>query len=792
MSVPEMKPSISEEEMGQKLPIHDQLSPLEVMLAVYTPILECLVKHLPTPSKLNLAQTSTYLRRLLLIYPPFYSHFDLRLSAYEAPGFDTYHLGTIYNLDMFISSLPLEKRITSLTLDWTAVTGLFLFGPLMSRCAGTLEHLSVRGCRKVSIKHHIVPYLVYQDIVEPHSVSTPIPPKRALKSLYVYKARGVRRKPFLIDRKPADGDEPSRYLTTLAEKLGIWTDLGLCPTPKLRCPRRREILRRGKEKYCVPFDKRWRVQDPEASQGNPTLSLLSPYELQQRRKWEEKEGLFTCDNCEAQILDRCEACVYQMTCSSCKKAICHSCAYARPAGPITPAETVPNGAPGVLPPLMAPEGPWPNPTNAGISAMAAMAPQMGMNANGNGPQFQVVLATLIQLDLPAPGAPTNTPLAPAFYQPTVPSAAETNPVVHFLQPCCQTAAPNSADILCGSCMTSIPWAHCDCCGKQICIKHELPGSRRCRGGCEKVFCSSSDAPSAPIGCGDPAEGKAGIKSCLTCGNDVCADCRLDSLHAPPASDDGTESEVEEAALEKCACDCKVCQDNFYCTDCWPKKTTKCETRHTKFDHKVKEIVNHRLIDPAKDINLYLITFEDVLDKKWVTRARIEEDYGSDAHILSAYSPTDPPPPPPTPELTDLTAEPETPQEDEILVGEKEWIMEKILGKAIHPSPLAPTATSSLSPDPTSPAPLPPPPSAAPPPPPDRRQTEIYQIKWLGRSTSEATWEPKSGFAVNSREYVLMESYDIEGPISEHRGERDFGVIGEHCDITTTMSRGPFI
>jgi hypothetical protein len=38
----------------------------------------------------------------------------------------------------------------------------------------------------------------------------------------------------------------------------------------------------------------------------------------------------------------------------------------------------------------------------------------------------------------------------------------------------------------------------------------------------------------------------------------------------------------------------------------------------------------------------------------------------------------------------------------------------------------------------------------------------------------------------------MESYDIEGPISEHRGERDFGVIGEHCDITAMAGGGPFI
>ena len=797
-----------EDDVSQ-LAIHAELSPLEVMLSVYTPILECLVKHLPTPSKRNLAQTSPYLRRLLLIYPPYYSHFDFRLSVYEAPGFDNYHLGTIYNLDKYISSLPLEKGITSLTLDWTAVTGLFLFGPLMSRCQSTLEHLSVRGCRKVSIKHHIVPYLVYQDDVEPYSVSTANPPpKRALKSLYVYKARGVRRKPFLIDRKPADGDEPSRYLTTLAEKLGIWTDLGLCPTPKLRCPRRREILRRGKEKYCVPFDKRWRVQDPDAGPNNPTLKLLSPHELSLQRREEERAGLFTCDNCEGQIVDRCEACVFQMTCAGCRKAICHECAYARPASPVTPSESGPAG------------------NGIGATAVVVDASTNPPVANATNPQIQIMLANLLHINHPAAVAGQQQappPVQAPVVQPVVPTvnnnAAETHPVMHFLQPCCETASPNTADMLCGTCMASISWARCGCCDKQICVKHEYANSRKCTGGCDKVFCSTNEASGSPPGCGDTAEAGAGIMSCLTCNKEVCARCRLESLHAPPASDDdgdgGAESEVEEAAAEKVACDCKVCKANFYCTSCWPSKKTKCEPRP-------KEIVSYRQIDAAKSAYIYLVAFHEVPTQKWMTGVRIQEDYASTggAEMLAGFkdhldsnnnrpNSQQPPPPPPTPEPTDATAtatatatrdsdgelEPEQQKldarnsEEEVLVGEDEWIMEKIICRRIPhiENPTTPSSSSSSSSTLSTST------SSTEPPTTSKEPNAIYRVKWLGRPSSEATWEHKQGFAKGSRERALMDSFDIEGPIIE-KGARTVkhivhASIGVHSDFPYVCASG---
>lgn len=731
------------------------LSPLEVLLTIYTPILECLVNHLPTPSKIALSQSSKYVRQLLYEYPLFFSHLDFRLPVMENPSFDSYRLGTVYNLDRLLATLPIENRITSLTLDWTAVTGLFLFGKIMDRCQNTLEHLSVRGCRKVSIKHHIVPYLVYQDSVEPLSVSTLVSPRRALKSLYVYKARGVRRKPFLIDRKPADGDEPSRYLTTLADKLGIWVDLGLCPTPKLRCPRRREILRRGKEKFCVPFDKRWRVlQDLGPSNpATPQLTLLSPHEHAQRRRFEESQGSgIACDNCDAAIPDRCEACVQQMTCSNCTKALCHHCAYARPVSPSSSSsaesdESVTNPLLQQLPQTMQPFIPIPGMTT--LNSNAATAP------------------------IPIPGA-------------TAANTSETNPTMHLLQACCDSVtATNPADILCSTCMTSIPWAVCDGCQRQLCMKHEVDRCRKCEGGCQKIFCFSNDSTSSIPGCGESVTGRAGMKDCLSCGKDVCSDCRTRTLTSSPSmtnaasSDDGTESEEleEETPPRKTSCDCKACKQNYYCTSCWPTKPTPCERRP-------KEILDHKPIEGGATV--YLVTFYDSEErqkKKWMTGQRIIDDFPNTGgpELINAFEeslqvskPMDllvsPPPPMTTPESSihgdDTRAGEEEEDEEEIQVGDNEWIMERVLGKR----------SQELG-DPGM----------------EASDSNYYLIKWLGRG-DEVTWEPKSTFPEKSRERMMMDRFDRDGPDRPTRGGEDGGAVGgEHREERTEgVLGGPLI
>ncbi|KAL7273710.1 hypothetical protein RUND412_003417 [Rhizina undulata] len=555
----------------------EYLSPLEAMLTIYTPILESLASNLPTPSKLALSHTSRHLRNLLYSYPLFFAHLDFRLPVFESTSFDSYRLGTVYNLDRLLSTFPLENRLVSLTLDWTAVTGYLLFDKIMNRCQGTLEHLSVRGCRKVSIKHHIVPYLVYQDSIEPLSVSTTSPPKRVLKSLYVYKARGVRRKPFLVDRKPADGDEPSRYLTILAKKLGIYVDLGFCPTPKLMCPSRREILRQRKEKFCVPFDKRWRVQESSSNSEPPgPLSLL---EDKQRRAFEEAQGTnISCDQCDVRIPDRCEACVHQMTCTNCNKALCYNCAYRPP--------SVPSSESG---------------------DENTVQPQQNLP-----PQFV--------------GLPIFPTTAAFLTGAATPPDLEANLSVHALRPCCNTIPPSAADNLCAACHLSAAWAYCDGCSKKICMKHELDRCRRCSGGCNKLFCVAIQT----TGCGELQGGKAKMKECLGCGNTVCFSCRNRAMSSSPtptavtSDDDDDDDENEDTTISTeiysrySGCNCSVCEEYYYCPTCWPTKTTDCELRP-------KEILDRK--DMEDGTTLYQISFwGGVQRQRWITAGSIMAQY----------------------------------------------------------------------------------------------------------------------------------------------------------------------
>ncbi|KAF8471778.1 hypothetical protein BDZ91DRAFT_846403 [Kalaharituber pfeilii] len=492
-------------------PSYPDLSPFELLLTIYTPILESLSNYLNTYEKLRLTHVSPHLRRLCHSYPSFWAHPDFHLVVREGGGYDSYGIGKVYNLDALLSILPLEGRLVSLNVDWTAITGHYLF-KVVDKCAATLQHLSVRGCRKVSIKHHIVPHFVHQHLIEPYTISSRPElagtgsggwgtkterPHRALKSLHAWKARGVRRKAFLIDRKEADGDEPTRYLTTLAAALDIFVDVGLCSTPKLRCPRRREITRRGREKYCVPFDRRWR-------ETNTAVTELVPSLL--------KRGLgrdFDCDGCGEPIGERCEACAVAMHCSNCAKTLCHSCS-------------------------------WTVPFSSGSSSSGSST------SSGDGNNSAGVYATI---DLDSDADPAAAGLIPA------------------MKPCCVDTLPyniltssRSGEVYCEECYESLEWGKCDACGRSMCMKHEWERRKICGGGCGRAFCfpliGGGPGPggnAVQIGGGAVGCDMGGVRQCVGCGNFVCRDCRRQT-----------------------ACPCQLCTISFYCRDCWGSKPFSCD------------------------------------------------------------------------------------------------------------------------------------------------------------------------------------------------------------------------
>ncbi|KAI5808619.1 hypothetical protein DFH27DRAFT_606955 [Peziza echinospora] len=493
-------------------PDRPNLSRFEVLLTIYTPILESLSNHLDTHEKLKLTHVSSHLRRLCHSYPSFWANPDFHLDVNEGERYDAYGIGKVYNLDALLSILPFEGRLVSLNVDWTAITGHYLF-KIVDKCAATLQHLSVRGCRKVSIKHHIVPHFVHQSLIEPYSIAgspefagigsggwgkRSEKPYRALKSLHAWKARGVRRKPFLIDRKEADGDEPTRYLTLLATALNIFVDVGLCSTPKLRCPRRREITRRMKEKFCVPFDRRWRESNPALTEMIPSLV---------------KRGIgrdIQCDSCRDPIPERCEACAVVMHCSKCAKTLCHSCS-------------------------------WNVPLTSGHTSSGS--------SSGDGGGFMGIGGFHANIVVDNETDPTTFGLTPA------------------MKPCCVDTLPfnpilssRHGDIYCEECYDNLNWGRCDGCQRTMCMQHEWARRRICSGGCNRSFCFPSIGGGAgpngnpgQLGGGAVGCDMGGVRECVSCGIGVCGDCRRQN-----------------------ACNCQLCLISFYCRTCWDSKPFSCE------------------------------------------------------------------------------------------------------------------------------------------------------------------------------------------------------------------------
>ncbi|MCJ1224813.1 hypothetical protein MMC12_001458 [Toensbergia leucococca] len=368
---------------SQILRIRPSLSNFELLITGHPPILESLLLQLPTSAILDLYHTSTYLQSFLRFYPIAWNYLSFRLfnpghsnGRQASPGSDTSgdfppRRSKQYALDKLLLTVvvPCGSRLTSLDLDNTAVSGLVLTSIILPSGRETLKHLSIRGCKYVSLKYHIVPYLTVfslQKAVSSLNRSQHVD-KLALRSLYTFRCRHHRRRPYLtasLLRGDSDA-EPTHELIKACYNLGIWTDTAWCPTPGGRCLRRKDYYAGrgnldGRGEVWVVFDRLWRsgnklgssaVKDPrpetstgqlwkEAEYGHEGEPLgceqqlghgegkIMPTHL--RRSHRIFIENFVCHACGDKIPERCEQCSVRMHCMGCRKTLCASCAFSRP------------------------------------------------------------------------------------------------------------------------------------------------------------------------------------------------------------------------------------------------------------------------------------------------------------------------------------------------------------------------------------------------------------------------------------------------------------------------------
>lgn len=352
-------------------------SRFEQLLVNNPPVLSSLVAQLPTESILHLYQTSKYLRSFLADSPTSWRYVSWRLyqpAQIQTPpnvlaGNPQTRPGS-YALDKLLlyTLSPISTRLTSLVLDNTAVSGATLFTTVMVKCKDTLEHVSVRGCKNVSLKYHINPWLnMYAlALAEPAEIVPPDMRNLALKSLYTYRCRHHRRRPYLpssLSRKESDS-EPTHELVLTCHRLGIWTDTAWCTTPGARCYRRRGYVTmrvpQDPREVWVVYDRLWRSRNwLGPPPGNRDSTSKPRKRKRDGRVWEEEEDAINgepvglgvegkdvpvhlrqthrrfvenihCDNCAEEILERCEQCSVMMHCTGCRKTLCASCAFDRP------------------------------------------------------------------------------------------------------------------------------------------------------------------------------------------------------------------------------------------------------------------------------------------------------------------------------------------------------------------------------------------------------------------------------------------------------------------------------
>jgi hypothetical protein len=347
------------------------LSLFEAIITTYPPVLESLLAQIPTTAILDLYHTSRHLRDFLRAYPLAWKTLSFRLPqpavVVGQPGNETPdgrdRQSKAYAFDALLKKVvnPYGRILTRLDLCNTAVSGIALVGSVLAPRLDTLQHLSVRGCKNVSIKYHIVPFL------EPYTLKDSPWTKNdlALKSLYTYRCRHHRRRPYLpssLIRRDSDSD-PTHQLIEICHQLGIWTDTAWCPTPGGRCYRRKDYHagRAGPHnmEVWVPFDRLWR-----SSNRIGPVDSSSMLGTTDGRLWEISEtgqdgeplgtesGIFKgegkhvpshqrkshrifvddvkCAQCDDVILERCESCSVRMHCMGCRKTLCASCAFNRP------------------------------------------------------------------------------------------------------------------------------------------------------------------------------------------------------------------------------------------------------------------------------------------------------------------------------------------------------------------------------------------------------------------------------------------------------------------------------
>ncbi|PYH90856.1 hypothetical protein BO71DRAFT_401877 [Aspergillus ellipticus CBS 707.79] len=366
------------------VPAQHPLSTFELLVTTHAPILESLLLQTPTDAILKLYHTSRYLRSFLRSYPTAWKYLSFRLMypSGTPPPLRVVFTGSNdavvprqsrpYALDQLLMNvvIPFSPCLRSLELDNTAVSGQILISTVLHSRRESLEHLSVRGCKNVSLKYHIIPYLTmfglqYDVNMEQNIGSSPATKHLALKSLYTYRCRHHRRRPYLtssLSRKDSDS-EPTHELVNLCHKLGIWTDTAWCSTPAGRCFRRRGYVSmrvpQGSAEVWVVFDRLWRSKnwigpvDQTARSGHRDGKLWEHSEtgsygeaLGTGEGGDHGEGKMVpahlrrshthfienirCDNCDELIPERCEQCSILMHCVGCRKTLCSSCAYERP------------------------------------------------------------------------------------------------------------------------------------------------------------------------------------------------------------------------------------------------------------------------------------------------------------------------------------------------------------------------------------------------------------------------------------------------------------------------------
>ncbi|OAG37769.1 hypothetical protein AYO21_08012 [Fonsecaea monophora] len=374
--------AVAPEPVQSSLPVlgsvRKTLSPFELLITCNPPILESLLAQVPTESIFKLYQTSPYLRDFFSKSPTSWRYISWRLYqpavttatvGVNVAGNNGQRQSSNYALDQIILTVinPFSTRLVSLELDNTAVSGTTLTSTVLILRRETLRHVSVRGCKNVSLKYHINPWLQMHALAResPDAKGPPGFETLALKSLYTYRCRHHRRRPYLpssLARKESDS-EPTHELVLTCHKLGIWTDTAWCTTPGARCYRRRGYVKlrmpQDPREVWVVYDRLWRSRNWLGPAEQPRNYALTKKRKWDCRSWEvDEEGMngetigtgsegkampahlrashrkfvenVICHNCSAEILERCEQCSVMMHCTGCRKTLCASCAFDRP------------------------------------------------------------------------------------------------------------------------------------------------------------------------------------------------------------------------------------------------------------------------------------------------------------------------------------------------------------------------------------------------------------------------------------------------------------------------------